>query len=170
MRETDRGQLDRRRSDDRGGAGDGDQVRGDFSAAVLAGGAADPDGRPTCCSLYHRAVELIGKRWTGAILLVLMEGPLRFCEITQVVPDLSDRLLSERMKELEAEDIVERQVHDESPVRVEYSLTAKGHALLPVIDSMRAFGLRWLPAEDCAADVDADLGAERNAPAFVGVR
>src|SRR5688572_590200 len=80
---------------------------------------AGPDGLPHCCSRYHRAVELVGKRWTGAILLVLMEGPLHFCEITQVVPDLSDRLLSERLKELEAEDIVERRVLQGSPVRVE---------------------------------------------------
>ncbi len=109
-----------------------------------AAGAADPDGRPTCCSLYHRAVELIGKRWTGAILLVLMEGPLRFCEITQVVPDLSDRLLCERMKELEAEDIVERRVHDESPVRVEYSLTAKGRALEPALRALKSWSHSYL--------------------------
>ena len=64
--------------------------------------------RPPCCSLYHRAVELVGKRWTGAILIVLMDGPLRFSEIKQLVPDLSDRLLSERLKELEAEGIVDR--------------------------------------------------------------
>ena len=79
--------------------------------------------RPACCSLYHRAVELIGKRWTGAILLVLMEGPLRFSEVKALVPDLSDRLLSERMKELEAEGMVERRVIDGTPVRVEYALT-----------------------------------------------
>ena len=71
------------------------------------GGSGD---RPPCCSLYHRAVELVGKRWTGAILLVLMDGPLRFSEIRHLVPDLSDRLLSERLKELEAEGIVERRV------------------------------------------------------------
>ena len=57
--------------------------------------------RPACCSLYHQAIELVGKRWTGAILIVLLDGPLRFSEIKQLVPDLSDRLLSERLKELE---------------------------------------------------------------------
>jgi len=107
-------------------------------------GTADLDGRPTCCSLYHRAVELIGKRWTGAILLVLMEGSLRFCEITQVVPDLSDRLLSERLKELEAEDIVERCVYDESPVRVEYSLTDKGRALEPALRALKSWSHSYL--------------------------
>ena len=71
--------------------------------------------RERCCSSYHRAVELIGKRWTGAILFVLMDGPLRFSEVKLLVPDLSDRLLSERMKELEAEGIVERKVIDDMP-------------------------------------------------------
>ena len=74
----------------------------------------DATDRPAA-PLYHRAVELVGKRWTGAILFVLMDGPLRFSEIKQLVPDLSDRLLSERLKELEAEGIVERRVIDGAP-------------------------------------------------------
>jgi DNA-binding HxlR family transcriptional regulator len=106
--------------------------------------AGDPNGRPTCCSLYHRAVELVGKRWTGAILLVLMDGPLRFSEIGQLVPDLSDRLLSERLKELEAEDIVERRVHHESPVRVEYALTDKGRALEPALRALKHWSHSYL--------------------------
>ncbi len=109
-----------------------------------AAGTADLDGRPTCCSRYHRAVELVGKRWTGAILLVLLEGPLRFCEITHLVPDLSDRLLSERLKELEAEDIVERRVYDESPVRVEYALTSKGRALEPALRALKSWSHSYL--------------------------
>ena len=65
----------------------------------------------TCCPQLHEAVELIGKRWTGAIIAVLLEGgPARFSEIAQAIPQLSDRLLSERMKELEARGIVERRV------------------------------------------------------------
>ena len=86
----------------------------------------DRGERAACCSLYHQAIELIGKRWTGAILLVLMDGALHFSEIRDLVPDISDRLLSERLKELEAESIVERRVIDGAPVRVEYSLTDKG--------------------------------------------
>jgi len=74
-------------------------------------------GRAPCCGLYHQAVELVGKRWTGALLLVLMDGPLRFSEVRELVPDISDRLLSERMKELEAEGIVERHVSDTGPVK-----------------------------------------------------
>jgi DNA-binding HxlR family transcriptional regulator len=101
-----------------------------------AGTAVEAD-RPACCSLYHRAIELVGKRWTGAILLVLLDGPLHFSGIRQLVPELSDRLLSERLKELEAEGIVERRVLDGSPVRVEYSLTAKGRALEPTLGALK---------------------------------
>jgi DNA-binding HxlR family transcriptional regulator len=95
--------------------------------------------RPACCGLYHRAIELVGKRWTGAILLVLMDGPLHFSGIRQLVPELSDRLLSERLKELEGEGIVERRVLDGSPVRVEYSLTAKGEALEPALRELKSW-------------------------------
>jgi DNA-binding HxlR family transcriptional regulator len=94
--------------------------------------------------LYHRAVELVGKRWTGAILLVLMDGPLRFSEVKQLVPDLSDRLLSERMKELEAEGIVERRVSDAAPVHVEYALTSKGRALEPAVRALKSWANSWL--------------------------
>ena len=100
--------------------------------------------RESCCSAYHQAVELIGKRWTGAIVFVLMDGPLRFSEVKVLVPDLSDRLLSERMKELEAEGIVERHVIDDMPVRVEYSLTAKGRALEPAVRSLKVWARSWL--------------------------
>src|SRR5215207_5691777 len=100
--------------------------------------------RESCCSAYHQAVELIGKRWTGAILFVLMDGPLRFSEVKVLVPDLSDRLLSERMKELEAEGIVQRRVIDDMPVRVEYCLTAKGRALEPAVRSLKVWARSWL--------------------------
>jgi DNA-binding HxlR family transcriptional regulator len=93
--------------------------------------------RPACCSLYHHAIELVGKRWTGAILLVLLDGPLHFSGIRQLVPELSDRLLSERLKELEAEGVVERRVLEGSPVRVEYSLTEKGRALEPALTALK---------------------------------
>src|SRR5438477_12163556 len=87
---------------------------------------------PHCCPLYHEAVEMIGRRWTGAIVEVLMQGgSLRFSEIAQAVPELSDRLLSERMKELEARGVVERTVFAGPPVRVEYALTDMGRSLEP---------------------------------------
>jgi DNA-binding HxlR family transcriptional regulator len=101
-------------------------------------------GRQACCGHYHRAVELIGKRWTGAILFVLMDGPLRFSEVKLLVPDLSDRLLSERLKELEAEAIVHRRVIDGTPVHVEYVLTDKGVALGPVVQSLKSWARTWL--------------------------
>jgi DNA-binding HxlR family transcriptional regulator len=100
--------------------------------------------RESCCSAYHRAIELIGKRWTGAILFVLMDGPLRFSEVKLLVPDLSDRLLSERMKELEGEGMVERRVIDDMPVRVEYALTEKGRALEPAVRSLKVWARSWL--------------------------
>ena len=98
-----------------------------------------------CCPRYHEAVELVGKRWTGAILYVLLHGGrLRFTEIAQAVPDLSDRLLSERMKELEARGIVERRVSDCTPVKVSYELTDKGRELAPAMAELKAWADRWL--------------------------
>mgnify|MGYP003575242860 CR=1 FL=1 len=109
--------------------------------------APPPSGaRSPCCALYHHAVELIGRRWTGAILLVLVEdGPLRFSEIRVLVPDVSDRLLSERLKELETEGIVARHVYDETPVRVEYELTAKGRALEPALKALKQWSHDYCP-------------------------
>ena len=100
--------------------------------------------RQTCCVFYHRAVELIGKRWSGAILAVLLDGPLHFSEISKLVPDISDRLLSERLKELEAEGVVRRRVIGESPVRTEYALTEKGQALEPAVRALQSWGRSWL--------------------------
>jgi DNA-binding HxlR family transcriptional regulator len=103
-----------------------------------------PPHREVCCTHYHRAVELIGKRWTGAIVFVLMDGSLRFSEVKHLVPELSDRLLSERLKELESEDIVARRVIDGSPVHVEYALTEKGRALEPVVRDLKSWAHSWL--------------------------
>ena len=100
--------------------------------------------RRTCCAYYHRAVELIGKRWSGAILAVLMDGPLHFSEIRRAVPEISDRLLSERLKELEAEGIVERRVTDGTPVRTVYSLTEKGQALEPSLRTLQSWARNYL--------------------------
>ena len=112
--------------------------------SATAEGTREAATRPTCCSKYHSAVELIGKRWTGAILFVLMDGPLRFSEIKPLVPELSDRLLSERLKELESVGIVERRVQDGSGGHVDYALTAKGAALEPVVRSLKGWARSWL--------------------------
>jgi DNA-binding HxlR family transcriptional regulator len=98
-----------------------------------------------CCPRYHEAVELVGKRWTGAILYVLLHaGRLRFTEIANAVPDLSDRLLSERMKELEQRKIVERHVSDGTPTKVCYELTEKGRQLAPAMAELKVWADRWL--------------------------
>lgn len=100
------------------------------------------------CPLYHRAVELVGRRWTGAILMVLLQGASRFTEIVHAVPGLSDRLLSERLKELEAEGIVTRIVHPETPVRIEYQLTDKGRDLSGVAEAVTGWATRWLTPDE----------------------
>jgi DNA-binding HxlR family transcriptional regulator len=105
----------------------------------------DPPGEVRCCPRLHETVELVGKRWSGAIVYVLLHGgAMRFSQIAHAVPDLSDRLLSERLKELEARGIVERRVHDGSPVRVEYELTERGRDLRDAIAQLKAWGDRWL--------------------------
>ena len=98
-----------------------------------------------CCPHLHEAVELIGKRWTGAIVYVLLQGgSMRFSEVAQAIPELSDRLLSERMKELESRGIVERHVYAEPPVRVEYELTTMGRDLAPSLRELRRWARRYL--------------------------
>jgi DNA-binding HxlR family transcriptional regulator len=112
--------------------------------------ASDPQAQPEecqCCPRLHEAVELVGKRWTGAIVYVLLQGGrLRFTQIAQAVPDLSDRLLSERMKELEKRGIVKRHVSDATPVRVSYELTEKGRQLAPALGELKTWADRWLSA------------------------
>jgi DNA-binding HxlR family transcriptional regulator len=107
--------------------------------------------RGNCCPLYHEAVELVGRRWTGAILRVLMDGPLRFSEIAQAIPELSDRLLSERMKELEARGIVERTVIPGPPLRVQYELSQMGWELEPALSELQSWARRWLGKRSSAA-------------------
>jgi DNA-binding HxlR family transcriptional regulator len=96
------------------------------------------------CPAYHRAVELIGRRWSGAVVRALLSGATRFSEIVALIPGLSDRLLSERLKELEAEGIVTRTVIPETPVRVEYGLTEKGQALAGVVEAISTWAETWL--------------------------
>jgi DNA-binding HxlR family transcriptional regulator len=108
---------------------------------VEARSSAEPAVR--VCPHFHTAVELIGKRWTGAILWALTERPHYFAELSLAIPGLSDRLLSRRLRELEAEGLVERSVHDGSPARVSYALTDKGRALEPAIRELRSWAKAW---------------------------
>jgi len=105
------------------------------------------EARPVCCPFYHRAVELIGRRWTGAIIEILIQGgSLRFSQIASAVADLSDRMLSDRLKELETHGLVRRTVHPGPPVRVEYALTRKGRELAPALEELKRWARAWLDA------------------------
>src|SRR3954453_8751904 len=98
---------------------------------------------PALCAQFHRAAELIGRRWTGAIIFVLLGADCRFATLRDAIPDITDRMLTERLQELEQEGIVERTVLPESPVRVEYSLTPKGCALVEVVDAISDWSHKW---------------------------
>lgn len=106
--------------------------------------SSEGHARASCCPFYHEAVELVGRRWTGAILRVLIDGPLRFSEIAQAIPELSDRLLSERMKELEARGLVRRTVLPGPPLRVQYELSKMGSELEPALIELQNWARRWL--------------------------
>lgn len=100
------------------------------------------------CPRYEHAVQLLGKRWTGLLLDTLMSGPKRFCELTSAVEGLSDRVLSDRLRELEVEGIIERVVYPHIPVRVEYRLTEKGRALKPVTEAIHKWAQDWISLPD----------------------
>jgi DNA-binding HxlR family transcriptional regulator len=100
--------------------------------------------KPQLCVKFHQAVELIGSRWTGAVIQLLLQGPMRFAELRDAIPDISDRMLSERLRELEEEGIVERRVIPETPVRVEYELTDKGRALEQPLAAVGKWAERWV--------------------------
>jgi DNA-binding HxlR family transcriptional regulator len=99
------------------------------------------------CPRYEHAVQLLGKRWTGLLLNALMQGPRRFCEMTALVEGLSDRVLSDRLRELESEGVVERVVYPQIPVRIEYRLTPKGYALKPVLEALYDWSTSWVDEE-----------------------
>lgn len=99
-----------------------------------------------------RTAEIIGNKWTPLIVRDLAQGERRFSELERSLVGISPKTLSERLKRLEEAGLIDRCCFAEVPPRVEYSLTAKGHALLPVIESMRAFGARWLSTSSCSSD------------------
>jgi DNA-binding HxlR family transcriptional regulator len=109
----------------------------------MAGSSSHP---PELCSRFHRASELIGRRWTGAIIFVLLRSSCRFAALREAIPDITDRMLSDRLQELEAEGIVVRTVVPDTPVRVEYSLTKKGRSLVTAIDAIAEWAHKWIEA------------------------
>ena len=114
------------------------------------------------CPHFHEAVELIGRRWSGAILRSMLAGAQRFSEISAPIPGLSDRLLSERLKEFESSGLAVRNVIPDTPVRVEYQLTAKGAALTPVVVDLTAWAEEWLgDGVVCDADVPVVMSDDR---------
>src|SRR6202171_3681767 len=106
---------------------------------------------PELCQRFHRASELIGRRWTGAIIFVLLESRCRFAMLREAIPDITDRMLSERLQELEQEGIVDRTVVPEMPVRVEYELTKKGRALVSAIEAIADWAEKWITGVEAAA-------------------
>ena len=100
------------------------------------------------CSRFHQAVELIGGRWTGAIIQTLLQGKTRYALIKAAIPDITDRMLSERLRSLESEELLTRKVVPESPVRVEYELTEKGRSLENSLTEIGAWAERWIPLDD----------------------
>jgi len=96
------------------------------------------------CPKYESAAELLGKKWTGLIIRVLLGGPKRFKDIKEQIPEMSDKMLTDRMKELESLGILTRTVYPEMPVRIEYELTEKGRNLEEVILSIQTWGENWM--------------------------
>lgn len=106
---------------------------------------------PEICPRFGKAVDILSKRWTTLILHQLLPGPQRFAAIEGSLRNLSGKVLSDRLKELEEEGIVTRTVYPEKPVRIEYSLTDKGVELAPILDQIQHWATRWIqlsPEED----------------------
>lgn len=97
------------------------------------------------CPKFELAIDILTKKWTGLIIRVLMEQTTsRFRDIREQIPLMSERMLAERLKDLEAQGIVNRTVYPETPVRIEYALTEKGKSLAPVLDSIQSWAEEWL--------------------------
>ena len=112
----------------------------------MASRTMNPVHKAATCGVAA-AAEIIGAKWTALLVHDLSEGPRRFSELEHSCSGISPRTLAERLRELETQGIVERRSYPESPPRVEYSLTEKGEALLPIIGAMREFGHEWLGCE-----------------------
>ena len=110
----------------------------------------EPSAHDSFCPHFKKAIELIGKRWSGSILRALLDGPLRFSEIAARIPEISDRMLSMRLKELEAEGVVARSVAPTQPVTVSYELTEKGRSLETIITEAERWANEWLAARESA--------------------
>lgn len=108
------------------------------------------------CPRYEKAVQILGKRWTALIVRALLGGSRRFSEISAYVGGISDRLVSQRLQELEREAIVEKRVYPETPVRIEYVLTDKGLELQQVVEGIQGWADKW-EAEAASSSASAPL-------------
>lgn len=115
--------------------------------------------REDSCAEFHQAIELIGRRWTGMVVRSMLNGATRFCDIAVAVPNMSDKMLAKRLKELEAQNIITRTVTADTPVRVDYELTAKGRALEGVMGALRKWADRWVG--ECAPIKERRLRARK---------
>ncbi|HZA41522.1 MAG TPA: helix-turn-helix domain-containing protein [Actinomycetota bacterium] len=121
--------------------------------------------RDSFCPHFQKAIELVGKRWSGTILRALMDGPRRFSEIASHIPQISDRSLSLRLKELEAQEVIVRRVEPTQPVSVSYELTAKGRDLESVITELERWAHEWVaPPEERTERPEGAIGAELGIP------
>jgi DNA-binding HxlR family transcriptional regulator len=125
--------------------------------------AAAPRRTPELCSRFHRASELIGRRWTGAIIFVLIKSRCRFAMLRDAIPDITDRMLSERLQELDEEGIVERTVVPDTPVRVEYALTRKGRELATAIKAITDWAHDWIELPSAGANARKPARTRRRA-------
>src|ERR1700730_6851110 len=106
---------------------------------------------PELCDTFHRAIELIGRRWTGAIIFLLLRSRCRYATLRDSIPGITDRMLSERLQELEKEGIIERTVVPDTPVRVEYALTKNGRALASAVNAVGEWAHKWMEPETASA-------------------
>ena len=116
---------------------------------------------PALCTRFHRASELIGRRWTGAIIFLLLKQTCRFATLRDAIPDITDRMLSERLQELEEEGLVERTVIPDTPVRVEYSLTKKGKALAQPIGAIAEWAEKYVSLGETRSKTDKPVRKRR---------
>ena len=123
-------------------------------------------GDPSCP--VRACAEIVCSKWTVLVLRDLGEGRSRFCELERSLAGISPRTLSLRLRALEEEGIVERRTFPEVPPRVEYALTTKGRALLPLIDDMRQYGREWLGVDDDSCSTISGATPESPATAVVG--
>lgn len=104
------------------------------------------------CARFHAAIELIGARWSGAVLRAMFTGSSRYADIKAAIPGISDVMLTRRLRELEGAGLIYRQVINGSPVHVEYQLSQMGFETGPVLDAIIAWSHKWIPIPAGAAD------------------